>query len=546
MLLRVVRPMKRSESSKHYFRQRIPLDVLDKARGAVVSLPIGDEIIVRTIPPKATVVKVSLRTSDPSEVKTRQGIAAASLEAFWQSLRNGPSVLSHKQCVALSGELFSAFVEAAEDNPGDAALWAKVKADNDAAQRGTLGTAQLMIPGPERTRQSLERRFGGLLDVLLAKRGLVVDDESRSRLLEQAAKAMSDAAGKIGKFAKGDYSEDDVAKRFPKWEDAPKSAPAKTPAVSITGLFDGWWKEAQVSGRGESTRDGYARTIAYFREFLGHDDATRVTHDDVIAFKDHRLHEINPRTGKPASPKTVKDSDLAAIKSVFGWGQANNKIAANPANGVTVKIGKKVLNRPKYFKPDERKAILELARDYRPEGRERAKLTLAKRWVPWICAYTGARVGEIAQLRKQDVRQEEGYWIFHITPDAGTVKNKEAREVPIHAHLVEQGFLDMVAASSDGYIFIDVKPGSSPTGKVRTLKNDLAEFVRTVVPDPDIQPNHGWRHTFKTVAWEVEGINSNVVDAITGHAARTEGDGYGAKTIKAKAIVMKLFPRLLP
>jgi len=42
MLLRVVRPMKRPESSKHYFRQWILLDVLEQARGVTLSLPLGE------------------------------------------------------------------------------------------------------------------------------------------------------------------------------------------------------------------------------------------------------------------------------------------------------------------------------------------------------------------------------------------------------------------------------------------------------------------------------------------------------------------------
>ena len=33
--------------------------------------------------------------------------------------------------------------------------------------------------------------------------------------------------------------------------------------------------------------------------FLGHDDAKRVTPEDVVRFKDHRLASVNPRTGKP-------------------------------------------------------------------------------------------------------------------------------------------------------------------------------------------------------------------------------------------------------
>jgi len=41
----------------------------------------------------------------------------------------------------------------------------------------------------------------------------------------------------------------------------------------------------------------------------------------------------------------------------------------------------------------------------------------ARRWVPWLSAYTGARVGEITQLRKQDVIKRDGIHAIHITPE---------------------------------------------------------------------------------------------------------------------------------
>ena len=67
--------------------------------------------------------------------------------------------------------------------------------------------------------------------------------------------------------------------------------------------------------------------------------------------------------------------------------------------------------------------------------------TAAKRWVPWIAAYTGARAGELTQLRRQDVESRPGVgWVIRITPEAGTVKTGEVRVVPLHADLVKQGF----------------------------------------------------------------------------------------------------------
>jgi integrase len=100
--------------------------------------------------------------------------------------------------------------------------------------------------------------------------------------------------------------------------------------------------------------------------------------------------------------------------------------------------------RGKAFTPDEAAKIL------------RASLGLdvaGKRWIPWVCAYSGARGGEICQLRGQDVRQIEGVWAMNLTPEAGSMKTGKARLVPLHEHLIEQGFLDYVTKCGNGPLF---------------------------------------------------------------------------------------------
>jgi hypothetical protein len=98
------------------------------------------------------------------------------------------------------------------------------------------------------------------------------------------------------------------------------------------------------------------------------------------------------------------------------------------------------------------------ARDFKPSTAISKKTAAAKRWVPWLCAYSGARVGEIVQLRRQDVRVEGIIAFIVISPEAGTVKGKKAREVPLHPDLVEQGFLQFVERSNDGYLFVRARP----------------------------------------------------------------------------------------
>lgn len=92
-----------------------------------------------------------------------------------------------------------------------------------------------------------------------------------------------------------------------------------------------WWREARATGRKPSTYESYRNTMATFAAFLKHDDAGGVTPDHAIRFKDHRLATINPRNGKPISARTVNDSDLSGLKTVFDWAVRNRKMAANPA-----------------------------------------------------------------------------------------------------------------------------------------------------------------------------------------------------------------------
>jgi integrase len=123
-----------------------------------------------------------------------------------------------------------------------------------------------------------------------------------------------------------------------------------------------------------------------------------------------------------------------------------------------------------------------------------------------------------------------------ITPEAGTTKDKKRREVPVHSHLIELGFAELVNKGSEEYLFV-----SNPNGSLNGVKNRVSEFVRQYVPDPRVRPNHGWRHLFKTIGREAE-IGERVLEAICGHAPRTTGEGYGDYTLKAKIRAIEKFP----
>lgn len=527
MLVQMARPMRRKGSSFHQFRKRIPQDVLDKARGTVLALPIGDEVIHSTIGQKAVEITASLRTRDPREAKERQSALLSYLDRHWQSLRNGPTPLTHKQTVALAGEAYRALVGAFEDDPGDVDVWAAAVRKNAAV----LAQEQ----------EAIEKWFGPTVDELLASHGLQTDNNSRKALIDRVSLAVTKASARLAQNASGDYSPDEIVTRYPAFE-RPKEVTAKpqstgTAKQTITGLVEGWWREAKAAGRSISTYEAYERAGRFLSEFLKHDDAHAVTDEDIIRFKEHRLDQ-------GISLKSITAGDLSAIRQLFQWGIDNKKLTHNPAADIRVaKVKTKKLRDPG-FTDEEAKIILAHARAHVKTAGEALHLYNARRWVPWLCAYSGARVGEMAQLRRQDIHKIGDVWVLRITPEANTVKDREYRDVPLHQHLIELGFPDFVQNCKTEYLFMSPKNSTAKAtrGAWRTTKNRLVDFVREVVTDPAVQPNHAWRHRFMTIGRNAD-ISKDIRFAITGHETRDEGDDYGTVSITAKVQALAKYPR---
>jgi integrase len=77
-----------------------------------------------------------------------------------------------------------------------------------------------------------------------------------------------------------------------------------------------------------------------------------------------------------------------------------------------------------------------------------------------------------------------------------------------------------------------------------TTRSRLAEWVRKDcgVTDPEVSPNHSWRHTFKRRAARA-GIEQRIRDAMCGHAPKVVGDEYETPDITDLIEAMKKFPR---
>jgi integrase len=496
VVLSMSRPWKHPKTGVYYYRKVVP-EAMRQLVGKVE-------------------VRQTLGTKDPREAARKFTEVAAKVAAEWEALRHGPSL----------PDLARRFVQ--HLGPDGRAALADDLLEVDLKSAGVLDERELPDEWePDRTpgRQKAISR-------VVERRGLAswIERAIPHQLSRGQMAALLESLEAL--LLSADQSVLSTAPR----------APSLATSVTLTGILDGWWTEAKATGRKPSTHESYRNTVAGFVAFLGHDDAKRVTPEDVVRFKDHRLASINPRTGKPISAKTVKDSDLSGLKTLFGWAVSNRKLTSNPVTGITIKLGKPQKLRGKGLTEEEVKAILSAASKV-SRGGESAATFAAKRWVPFLAAYTGARVGELAQLRKQDATREGEHWVLLLTPEAGTIKTNEARKVVLHSHLIDLGFPAFLRAAPPGHLFLKPAKDGDVLGPLQGLKNRLSEFVRTVITDPNVAPMHGFRHRFKTIGLEA-GISTRVLDAIQGHAARTAGDSYGDVTVKAMAMAMERIPRV--
>lgn len=317
----------------------------------------------------------------------------------------------------------------------------------------------------------------------------------------------------------------------------PESAPEP---VSIERLWADYVHSRIQTG---FMRDGGKRQNAVIKsllKFVKHDDATRLTKKDIMAWRDYLRSSLSART--------ISDVHLSTVRSLLNWAAENDRLPENVAATVKQPKPKKTYGRERGYTDAEATQVLKASRSYQPNSdelgrvREIPQLTAAKQWAPIICAFTGARISEIVQLRKEDIRKEGSQWVARITPDAGTVKAGGYRDVPLHPQIIEEGFAQFVQDAGPGPLFHNGTEPSHFAAKATRYSNRLASWLSSSGLTPEgLQPNHAWRHRLKTQCRELA-ISDRVVDATQGHAGRTAADNYGDVTLKTKIDAIKKLP----
>lgn len=432
-----------------------------------------------------------------------------------------PVTLSQRHTRALAGEWYMAKKAQYEDNPGRHVDW-------------WFSREELEPDDPEEREEGRIRPTSWLIeerDALLLAKGLSLTRSSGDALLQEMGDLWLDLCHLMERRAQGDYGPDPIVPTLPAMETALQRPSV---AVSITQLFEDY---AATGAANPHTVRKWRTAVAKFVTHIGHDDATKVTRGDASAW-------FAAMVAGGLTVKTVAMTYRAALSRVFKVAYDRGQLTANPFAGLEVIGPKAVQTRRKDISDDEAATILRAALGEQPV-RLSPTHALARRWVPWICAYTGARVTEVTQMRAMDIRQVDGVWVFHITPDAGSVKDRKARSVPIHSHLLEQGITALAKVGDETPLFYDplgVRKESSAYPLSAQIGSKLAKWVRELGVSEVQSPNHGWRHRFKSEGRRA-GLPEGILGVLQGHAMKSEGERYGHWPMDALRAEVEKLPR---
>lgn len=313
-----------------------------------------------------------------------------------------------------------------------------------------------------------------------------IQDRQRGRIVETPPEPNRPAMG-TATAAKA-HSLDDLADYW-----ATQGSPVYTSIVAVAGAI----KELKAITKAKTAQE--------------------VTKGDIVAFKDAAL-EVN-------APATVRKK-VRLLSTVFAVAAANEKIAANPAEGVTVPKAKGQEKPRIPFAPEDVGQIF--SHPVFTAGERPDELAgEAGFWMPLIALYSGARINEIGQLLTTDVSHEAGTLCFFFTTGGDKkLKTKSSiRRIPVHPALIALGFADYCKSIPQGRLFPLLAMGKN--GHLTTaISKRLNKLIKSTGVVGLRKSFHSFRHGFKDAA-RAAGVSREVHDALTGHSDGSAGNTYG-------------------
>lgn len=291
----------------------------------------------------------------------------------------------------------------------------------------------------------------------------------------------------------------------------PLTTIAKPKARTLRDVFDRWKK----SGDKPRSPDSIVVYDRALKQFEGQHRGTAL--DAISREMGDQYRSWLRETCR--TPKTARDR-LTQIKSLLKFAAETLEwIPKQPWRGIDIKAPTTNKRRP--WTDEELRTLFAspLHTSYAlPEVRYGGRD--AAYWIPLLCAYTGARLGELCQLRTADVQMVEAINVLVLTDDGeGQSIKSEAghRTVPIHSELVRLGFLEYVGRTKA--TGCDSLWPSLPLRKGKPSDYFGRWFREHCLPLGLKPRSHYWRHTVRPLMRRA-GFSDATQDKVTGHETK--------------------------
>ncbi|MDO9383533.1 MAG: site-specific integrase [Hyphomicrobiaceae bacterium] len=230
--------------------------------------------------------------------------------------------------------------------------------------------------------------------------------------------------------------------------------------------------------------------------------------------------EAEPDDWRLITAATV-NKHLEAIKALLGWVASNQEDYTNVARDVRRR--KETRERSDYdvrpFTPEELQRILVASEERWGRGSDMW-------WLIRLGLYTGARLEELCQLAKANVREVSGIPVIEIVGGSFVengqklkrkIKNAMSeRLIPLHPWLIENGFLEFAKAGKGARVLSTFSRGGGRFG--HGPSKAFHRLIRDALEIDDVRVRfHSFRHGFSTGLHNAS-VPAAQVNALMGHA----------------------------